>query len=85
MTSREDYSFEVRRRKIPKYLFVQDQSGAPCCFALDIKEKEFQIKIQEWIRAGGGIVKDPRKLDPDNCSIRLIDPESRILPDKNEG
>ena len=85
MTSREDYSFEVRRRKIPKYLFVQDHSGAPCCFALDIKEKEFQIKIQEWIRAGGGIVKDPRKLDPDDCSIRLIDPESRILPDKNEG
>ena len=70
---------------IPRQLFTRDCCGNPCIFATDIKDKELQVKIHEWIEMGGGIVENYKKPDSCDCRILLVDPESRFLPKIDDG
>ena len=68
---------------ISHHLFVRDCCGTPCRFALDIDDH--LIQIHEWIIAGGGSVEDYQTPDCCDCRIHLIDPKSKVLPNKDEG
>lgn len=70
---------------IPHHLFVRDCCGTPCRFALDTEPPNLLQEVEEWIKAGGGKVEDHRKSDCCDCRIHLVDPKSRLLPNKDDG
>ena len=70
---------------IPHHLFVRDCCGTPCRFALDTELPNLLQDVEERIKAGGGKVEDHRKPDCCDCRIHLVDPKSRLLPNKDDG
>ena len=64
------------------FLFIRGPSGAPIRFGLDLKNAEFRVKVIEWIKAGGGTVDNS---DRNDCRIKLLEKECRVLPHRDDG
>jgi len=64
------------------FLFIRGPSGAPIRFGLDLKNSEFRVKVIEWIKAGGGTVDNS---DRNDCRIKLLEKECRVLPHRDDG